>query len=121
MADRYVQRLKELEATGLKTQEQQRQYHGTLALLCQVVPELSGSIDVQTGRIEGGTTVNSIAQEASLLYEFRSTSQKCLEEMEADFRKTREKCRRVTAETVKREKLWLRLMGFVLKAVAPLM
>lgn len=45
----------------------------------------------------------------------------CLEEMEADFRKTREKCRRVTAETVKREKLWLRLMGFVLKAVAPLM
>lgn len=34
------------------------------------------------GRMEGGTTVNSIAQEAYMLYEFRSTSQKCLEEME---------------------------------------
>lgn len=37
------------------------------------------------GRMEGGTTVNSIAQEAYMLYEFRSTSQKCLEEMEKRF------------------------------------
>lgn len=37
------------------------------------------------GRMEGGTTVNSIAQEAFMLYEFRSTSQKCLEEMERRF------------------------------------
>lgn len=34
------------------------------------------------GRIEGGTTINSIAQEASILFEFRSTSQHCLEIME---------------------------------------
>ena len=37
------------------------------------------------GRIEGGTTVNSIAQQASMLYEFRSTAQDCLEEMEEKF------------------------------------
>ena len=34
------------------------------------------------GYIEGGTTVNSIAQEASMLFEFRSTSQNCLQIME---------------------------------------
>ena len=34
------------------------------------------------GYIEGGTTVNSIPQEASMLYEYRSSSQKCLMEME---------------------------------------
>lgn len=37
------------------------------------------------GRIEGGTTVNSIAQEASMLYEFRSESLECLQEMEEFF------------------------------------
>lgn len=34
------------------------------------------------GHIEGGTTVNSIAQEASMLFEFRSTSQNCLQIMQ---------------------------------------
>lgn len=37
------------------------------------------------GRIEGGTTVNSIAQECSILYEFRSESQNCLEVMKQHF------------------------------------
>ncbi|MFV8273409.1 peptidase dimerization domain-containing protein [Faecalibacterium prausnitzii] len=42
---------------------------------------------IMWGRIEGGTTVNSIAQQASMLYEFRSTAQDCLEEMEEKFRR----------------------------------
>ena len=37
------------------------------------------------GTIAGGTTVNSIAQEASMMYEFRSESHACLEEMDAFF------------------------------------
>lgn len=37
------------------------------------------------GVIEGGSTVNSIAQKASMLYEFRSADQSCLEEMEEKF------------------------------------
>ena len=37
------------------------------------------------GTIIGGTTVNSIAQEASMLYEFRSVSRACLNEMEQFF------------------------------------
>lgn len=34
------------------------------------------------GTVEGGTTVNSIAQKASMTYEFRSESQECLQRME---------------------------------------
>lgn len=37
------------------------------------------------GHIQGGTTVNTIAQEASMLFEFRSTGQSCLEYMEKQF------------------------------------
>ncbi|WP_130812339.1 M20 family metallopeptidase [Olsenella sp. Marseille-P4559] len=38
------------------------------------------------GLIEGGTTVNSIASEASCLCEFRSTSEACLQEMDEKLR-----------------------------------
>ena len=47
--------LEELEAAGLNTDEQHRQYHNTLALLCQVVPELADYIDLETDTINGGT------------------------------------------------------------------
>ena len=71
-----------------------------IRILCELVAELykiEPPAEVKTtynvGRIEGGTTVNSIAQEASMLYEFRSTSQKCLEEMEGKFNAAVESCR----------------------------
>ncbi len=38
------------------------------------------------GRISGGSTVNSIAQSAEILYEYRSASQSCLESMEKAFK-----------------------------------
>ncbi len=50
------------------------------------------------GRFEGGTTVNSIAQEASILYEFRSSSQACLEEMERKFTRIADSCRELGGE-----------------------
>lgn len=37
------------------------------------------------GTIEGGTSVNTIAQEASMLYEYRSSNAICLEKMQAMF------------------------------------
>ena len=57
MADiyEYIGKLEELEAAGLNTDEQHRQYHNTLALLCQVVPELADYIDLETDTINGGT------------------------------------------------------------------
>ena len=55
VADTYITKLEELETAGLDTNEEQKQYHNTLALLCQVVPELSSYIDLETDSIEGGT------------------------------------------------------------------
>ena len=37
------------------------------------------------GHIQGGSTVNSIAEKATILYEYRSSSQKCLSIMEEKF------------------------------------
>lgn len=45
----------------------------------------------------------------------------CVPEIEADFQATLAKCRAVTPETVRHEKRSLKLMGALLKAVAPLM
>lgn len=55
VADTYIDKLEELEAAGLDTNEEQEQYHNTLALLCQVVPELASQINLETDSIEGGT------------------------------------------------------------------
>ena len=40
------------------------------------------------GTISGGTSVNTIAQSSEMLYEYRSTSRKCLDEMEQFFLRT---------------------------------
>lgn len=45
----------------------------------------------------------------------------CISEIEADFQTTLKQCRRVTHQSIKKEKLSRRLTGFLLKAVAPLM
>ena len=55
---------------------------GLVNELYQIQPPVRSRTTYNVGRIEGGTTVNSIAQQASMLYEFRSTAQDCLEEME---------------------------------------
>ena len=55
MADAYISKLEELEAAGLKTKEQQDEYHNTLVLLTELVPELSDQINLQTDEIYGGT------------------------------------------------------------------
>lgn len=44
----------------------------------------------------------------------------CISEIEADFSATLEKCREVTLETIKREKIFYRISGKILKFVAPL-
>lgn len=69
-----------------------------IEILCRLVAELyeitppdEAKTTYNVGRIEGGTTVNSIAQQASMLYEFRSSSQACLEDMEQKFRKVLER------------------------------
>lgn len=55
IADQYITKLEEMEAAGMRTDAEHRQYHNTLTLLCQVVPELANYIDLETDTIEGGT------------------------------------------------------------------
>ena len=45
----------------------------------------------------------------------------CIAQIEDDFRQTLEKCRRVTAETVREEKLLIKFIGQTAKFLAPLM
>ncbi len=44
----------------------------------------------------------------------------CIEEIESDFQETLKVCRAVTLETIKREKLFVKLRGSILKLIAPL-
>ena len=55
--------------------------------LCSVsVPKKEGTkTTYNVGTIEGGTSVNTIAQNAKMLYEYRSDDVECLEQMKAIF------------------------------------
>ena len=55
VAERYVERLRELERQGLETAEAQREYESIVALLNRTVPGLNAELDAQTGLIKGGT------------------------------------------------------------------
>jgi TP901 family phage tail tape measure protein len=55
VAQRYIDRLEELERTGLDTNEAQREYAGIVERLNQLIPDLNIVIDEQTGFIQGGT------------------------------------------------------------------
>ena len=55
VADTYISKLEEMGDYASLSTEEQKQYHNTLALLCQVVPDLANSIDLETNSITGGT------------------------------------------------------------------
>ena len=64
MANQYIDRLEELEAAGVRTTEQQQEYHSILMLLTQTVPELADQIDLETDSIKGGTAALRVQTEA---------------------------------------------------------
>ena len=56
------------------------------ALYCVKVPEKAGTkTTYNVGTISGGTSVNTIAQQAEMLYEYRSDDQECLDKMKRCF------------------------------------
>ena len=55
VADTYISKLEEMGDYAKLSEEEQRQYHNTLVLLTQVVPDLADSIDLENNAIEGGT------------------------------------------------------------------
>ncbi len=66
--------------------------------LYQIVPPSEAKTTFNVGRIEGGSTVNTIAETASMLYEFRSESADCLQKMETLFMEQVEQARDVDVE-----------------------
>lgn len=66
VADTYIGKLEELESTGLNTDEQQKEYQNTLALLLQVMPELSDCISTTTD--EYGRTTYVLNTTTDALY-----------------------------------------------------
>jgi len=55
-------------------------------LYAQTVPQASGAkTTYNVGTIAGGTSVNTIAQQAEMLYEYRSDSANCMDAMKAQF------------------------------------
>ena len=61
--------------------------------LYEIVPPTEEKTTYNVGRIEGGSTVNSIAQQTVILYEYRSSSEKCLQIMKDKLNETIESFR----------------------------
>lgn len=55
VAGTYIARLDELGAKTSLTKAESQEYHNILQLLCDTVPDLAASIDLETDSIEGGT------------------------------------------------------------------
>ncbi len=56
--------------------------------LYEKTPPTSAKTTYNAGVIEGGSTINSIAGECSLLYEYRSESRECMQDMDAFLNET---------------------------------
>jgi len=63
------------------------------ALQGQPLPEGCGKTTFNVGQISGGTSVNTIAQQAEMLYEYRSETAAGLEQMEEQFQRMVAGCR----------------------------
>ena len=79
----YVARLRELESTGLKTTEQQEEYHAILEKLVETVPDLAKIIDLETDSIEGGTDAILANTEAWVANEKTKAYQAYMAELDA--------------------------------------
>lgn len=55
VADRYIDKLEEMGEYEALNDDQKKEYHNRLELLCDTIPELSDYIDLQNDKIEGGT------------------------------------------------------------------
>lgn len=64
VADTYIGKLKEMGDYALLSEADQREYHNILELLCQTVPELADSIDLENNVIRGGTAALAANTEA---------------------------------------------------------
>lgn len=81
----------------------QNAIHAAAQLICRLyeapVPRKENTkTTYNVGEIRGGTSVNTIAEEASFLYEYRSDDAECLADMQENFNKEIENARQIGAE-----------------------
>lgn len=109
VASGYVERLKELEAQGLKTNAQQEEYRRLVHLINEAMPELNAQIDEQTGLIKGGTDAlldNIEALKQKYILEAYQEKYHALLKEEAEIKvDLTDAQRRLTAETEKASRL----------------
>ena len=46
---------------------------------------------------------------------------RCIQDIKEDYKATLEKCRRISKEDIKKESIFMKIYGFILKVLAPLM
>ena len=78
---------------------------------CQVPVEGDSTTTFNVGIIEGGTSVNTIAQNASFMYEYRSDDYRCLARMKEFFEKTVEQARQDPEVAIHVEVIGIRPCG----------
>lgn len=78
---------------------------------CQIPRVGDSRTTYNVGMIEGGTSVNTIAQNASFLYEYRSDSHDCMESMKAFFEKEIESMQKSCNAKISVESIGIRPCG----------
>lgn len=78
---------------------------------CEVPVEKDSKTTYNVGIVEGGTSVNTIAQNAKMLYEYRSDNYKCLKIMEEFFNEKVEKARQDKSVEIEVKVLGVRPCG----------
>ncbi len=78
---------------------------------CDIPCEGDSKTTFNVGVIEGGTSVNTIAQNASFLYEYRSDSHVCLEKMKAFFERRIEEAKKDREANIAVETIGIRPCG----------
>lgn len=82
-ADFYIEKLKEMEAAGDGGKNASLDYHNTLELLCQTIPDLTDIIDLENNSIQGGTAA---LEERSKAWMKEAQAQAYREKMQAVYK-----------------------------------
>ncbi len=75
---------------------------------CEIPKEDGSKTTYNVGTVEGGTSVNTIAQSAKMLYEYRSDSVECLKKMESFFYETVENFKKTNLADIEVKTLGIR-------------
>lgn len=117
LAQGYIDRLEELERSGLDNNEAQREYAGIVKRLNELIPDLNAVIDDQTGKVMGGTQAlrdnteawkqNAVAQamQKQLTQQVEAHTEALLDLTKAEIERDR-KAEELREKQQRRDQLW---------------